>query len=153
MDFTSASPLLKLLSTFFPHHNHSTVNMRLLNTLTLTLQEFITEKPEYAILSHTWEDGEVTFHDLDKPYAKDMPGYQKILKCCEQAVKVGFQWTWIDTCCIDKSSSAELSEAINSMFTWYWEAETCYAYLVDVGPRHHDGTTSDFANSRWFRRG
>jgi hypothetical protein len=35
-------------------------------------------------------------------------------------------------CCIDKSSSAELSEAINSMFAWYRNAKVCYVYLEDV---------------------
>jgi hypothetical protein len=33
---------------------------------------------------------------------------------------------------IDKLSSAELSEAINSMFRWYQQAGICYAYLSDV---------------------
>jgi hypothetical protein len=103
-----------------------------------------------------WREEEVTFEDIDKPHAQTMAGYQKIIKCCQQATIDGFKWVWIDTCCIDKSSSAELSEAINSMYNWYWQAETCYAYLDDVdelvdperGPFH-----SDFVRSRWFRRG
>ncbi|KAI6138370.1 hypothetical protein BKA82DRAFT_58501, partial [Pisolithus tinctorius] len=48
------------------------------------------------------------------------------------AVKDGYEWLWIDTCCIDKRSSSELSEAINSMFRWYRDAQVCYAYLNDV---------------------
>ncbi len=44
----------------------------------------------------------------------------------------GVRYIWIDTCCIDKSSSAELSEAINSMYRWYEESVVCYAYLEDV---------------------
>lgn len=59
-------------------------------------------------------------------------GAQKVLRCCAQAVKDEIHWVWIDTCCINKSSSAELSEAINSMFKWYEEATVCYAYLYDV---------------------
>ena len=47
-------------------------------------------------------------------------------------MKDGLSHAWIDTCCIDKSSSAELSEAINSMYTWYEVAQVCYAYLEDV---------------------
>ncbi|KZM18765.1 uncharacterized protein EKO05_0006642 [Ascochyta rabiei] len=130
--------------------------MRLLNTRDKILTEFFEDCPEYAILSHMWGHGEVTFNDIDKPHAQTMAGYEKISKCCQQALSDGFMWVWIDTCCIDKSSSAELSEAINSMYNWYWQAEICYAYLQDVqhpinselGPFH-----SDFVKSRWFRRG
>jgi hypothetical protein len=51
------------------------------------------------------------------------------------------------SCCIDKTSSAELSEAINSMFRWYRAATICYAYLSDVDEL-------PFLNrSKWFTRG
>ena len=59
-------------------------------------------------------------------------GYRKILQCCERAEKDGYKWLWVDTCCIDKRSSAELSEAINSMYRWYENEKVCYAYLHDV---------------------
>ncbi|KAF9885268.1 hypothetical protein FE257_013066 [Aspergillus nanangensis] len=75
-------------------------------------------------------------------------GYDKIIKTCQQALEDGFAYVWIDTCCIDKSSSAELSEAINSMFRWYKQAEVCYAFLVDVLP-----SSSSISESRWFTRG
>jgi Heterokaryon incompatibility protein (HET) len=74
--------------------------------------------PQYAILSHTWgaDTEEVTFEDLMNDTGKDKPGYNKIRFCGAQARRDGLQYFWVDTCCIDKSSSAELSEAINSMF-------------------------------------
>src|SRR6266516_4821987 len=60
----------------------------------------------------------------------------------------------VSSCCIDKSSSAELSEAIYSMFRWYKKAEVCYAYLVDVlGDEIPEHEASEFAKSRWFTRG
>ena len=62
----------------------------------------------------------------------------------------GFHYIWIDTCCIDKASSAELSEAINSTYRWYHESGVCYAYLADVPPNAVD---NEFAKSRWFTRG
>jgi hypothetical protein len=77
-------------------------------------------------------------------------GYSKIRGCCKAAAADGFEYVWIDTCCIDKTSSSELSEAINSMYKWYQEAEVCYVYLADVFP---DISTSSFAKSRWFTRG
>ncbi|EAT84174.2 hypothetical protein SNOG_07898 [Parastagonospora nodorum SN15] len=121
--------------------------MRLLHTRTLELKSFFENIPPYAILSHCWEEEEVVFSDLaDLDAAKKKLGFPKIEKTCAQAVKDGFEWCWVDTCCIDKSSSAELSEAINSMFSWYRESAKCYAYLADVGG------PSEFANSKWFTR-
>ena len=58
-------------------------------------------------------------------------GWNKVLNACFKACRDGYQYLWIDTCCIDKSSSAELSEAINSMFRWYSSAAICYAYVGD----------------------
>lgn len=59
----------------------------------------------------------------------------------------GFAYVWVDTCCIDKKSSAELNEAINSMYKWYERAAICYVYLSDVSGKE------DIAKSSWFTRG
>jgi hypothetical protein len=88
--------------------------------------------PKYAILSHTWGEEEVTFRDLIDDAGKNKAGYEKIRFCAKQAANDGLQYFWVDTCCIDKSSSAELQEAINSMFRWYQKAAKCYVYLLDV---------------------
>ena len=114
-----------------------------------SLIEFIGEKiPRYAILSHTWAaDGEeVTFKDLMEGTGRSKAGYQKIRFCGEQAATDGLQYFWVDTCCIDKSSSAELSEAINSMFRWYRDASKCYVYLSDV-------SISSFSENAQFSQG
>lgn len=86
----------------------------------------------YAILSHTWEDEEVTLQDMEKGVAPTMKGNIKLRNSCQKAAKDGYEWIWIDTCCIDKTSSAELSEAINSMFNYYGNSAVCYAYLADT---------------------
>lgn len=100
--------------------------MRLLNTSTLKLEEFIGSNiPPYAILSHTWGNEEVSFQDMQGSGAMEKVGYEKISRCCEKAATGGFEYAWVDTCCIDKSSSSELSEAINSMYRWYRNAEVC----------------------------
>ncbi|THV01221.1 HET-domain-containing protein [Dendrothele bispora CBS 962.96] len=130
--------------------------MRLLNTTTLQLVEFFRDIPPYVILSHTWGPEEVSFQDLRDPVgkAKQMAGYYKIEKSCELARRYHFDYIWIDTCCIDKQSSAELSEAINSMYRYYRWSHVCYAFLADVtsdeDPR---ASSSTFRNSRWFTRG
>jgi hypothetical protein len=125
--------------------------MWLLNTTTLTLREFHSDPPPYAILSHTWvQEEEVLFHELGTPHCKRKEGYRKIKRCCAQAKADGLEYAWVDTCSIDKRSSSELSEAINSMFRWYSEAHVCYAYLSDVGS---DSASRPFEYSRWWTRG
>ena len=118
--------------------------------------------PPYAILSHTWgEDSEeVTFADIEKRQGKEKAGYKKIKFCGEQARKDRYEYFWVDTCCINKDSHVELSEAITSMFKWYKNAAKCYVYLSDVSARKRDinsNTQSDwklsFQTSRWFTRG
>lgn len=105
--------------------------MRLINCTTLQLGSF-DDPPPYAILSHTWEDGEVTLQDMgDVETASQMTGFAKIAMTCRLALSEGIGFAWIDTCCIDKTNNAELSEAINSMFAWYKGSSKCYVYLSD----------------------
>src|ERR1700753_1720317 len=110
--------------------------MRLLKTndnggLILT-EDLHGDIPQYAILSHTWGDGEVTFEDLESGAGVNKIGYRKLEFCRDQAAKDRLQYFWVDTCCIKKSSSTELSEALNSMFSWYRAATKCYVYMSDV---------------------
>lgn len=120
--------------------------------------------PKYAILSHTWltDDEEVSFEDLVKGNAqRKTAGFHKIQFCGEQAAKDGLEYLWVDTCCIDKSSSSELQESIITMFNWYRKASRCYVYLADVSvPEdvmisqvHSFPWESAFRRSRWFTRG
>jgi hypothetical protein len=117
------------------------------------LREFLGDIiPKYVILSHTWGEEEVTFQDIqDLKKAREKKGFQKLEQCCAKAEADGFQWVWMDTCCIDKSSSAELSEAINSMYQWYKNSQICYAYLEDVSLSTLGETRLE--KSRWFMRG
>lgn len=131
--------------------------MRLLNTKTHQLREFFeVDTPEYAILSHRWSGSEVSFKGFRKGrYDPKGAGYQKIIGACTFAQSRGQEWIWIDSCCIDKRSSAELSEAINLMWNWYKAAKQCYAYLVDVtcGVDRRVEMLEQFRNSDWFKRG
>ena len=180
--------------------------MRLLDTTTLQLREFIhSNLPAYAILSHTWGDEEISYQEwcmfgdewqdaagimhysltADFKQAarlrKEKAGYKKIEAFCNLSRQDGYKWAWVDTCCIDKSSSSELSEAINSMYLWYQKSSRCYVYMADVSkgnitlpvriddeltgglPRLHSVVgqpsnanllkQSEFSTSRWFKRG
>ena len=119
--------------------------------------------PPYAALSHRWETDEVTFQDILAGQGRSKKGYRKIDLCCKQAAQPQkwynrfthiqtdkLSYVWIDTCCLDKTNSAGLSEAINSMYRWYREAAVCYVYLADVKSK---STTDEFESSQWFRRG
>ncbi|KAL4071630.1 heterokaryon incompatibility protein-domain-containing protein [Scleroderma yunnanense] len=126
------------------------------------------EATAYAILSHRWIDQEVNYDEMvelgkmdaeERDEIRQRNGYRKILDSCEQAKKDGCEWLWVDTCCIDKRSSAELSEAINSMYRWYEKSRVCYAYLHDVPgstfPTEHDKRMYPDFNAwpEWFSRG
>ncbi|KAK4173371.1 hypothetical protein QBC36DRAFT_58227 [Triangularia setosa] len=157
--------------------------MRLLETYSLCLVSKQGAIPPYAILSHTWgtEADEVSFQDIhdlhsasqrdDHPVTKKA-GFSKICDAARIARLSDINYIWIDTCCIDKTSSAELSEAINSMYRWYQNATICYAFLNDVDdgndydseldPDANDeqqisanirNTLRSVRHSRWFTRG
>lgn len=122
--------------------------MRLLHTTELRVQYFPSNDiPVYAIFSHTWGAEEVTLQDMENRTFIGKSGFHKVQYCCKLAAKDGYTWIWVDTCTIDKASSAELTEAINSMFSWYGDSAMCYAYLEDVE------VVQDLAKSKWFTRG
>ena len=125
--------------------------MRLLHTRELRFEEFFDDIiPMYSTLSHRWTD-EVSYHEflylsrsewqggtvlapmmVIDDARKDSAGFRKIMDFRNLASLKGYLWIWADTVCIDKSSSAELSEAINSMYEWYKDAAICIVYLSDV---------------------
>lgn len=129
--------------------------IRLLHTKTLELHTFNNDRdrPPYAILSHRWRDGhEVLFRAVQSGADKHLEGWSKIESCCRQAIDDRLEYVWIDTCCIDKDSLSELSEAINSMFGWYRSADRCYVYLFDVDLCQQTHWKSQFRSSEWFER-
>ena len=141
--------------------------MRLLNVHTLGLEEFFDQQiPPYAILSHRWSFDEFTYKDMKKGRMKDGLGYKKITECAAFVKGRGryesfahgnraIDWVWIDTCCIEKRSSAELTEAINSMWQRYKQAVYCVVYLGDVPSLKYgyDNAVNEFKSSAWFTRG
>ncbi|KAH8667022.1 heterokaryon incompatibility protein-domain-containing protein [Xylariales sp. PMI_506] len=143
--------------------------MRLINVSTQEFHEVFDPKSKsYAILSHAWHEGQEVSHQdwlewlARKPGWRDIrarSGFEKISKACEMAREYGLDYVWVDTNCIDKTSSAELSEAINSMYSWYKSSKVCFAYLSDVNiegqlrQQDSEARKNEFKRSRWFTRG
>ncbi|KAK6430513.1 hypothetical protein LTR95_013332 [Oleoguttula sp. CCFEE 5521] len=142
--------------------------MRVLHSTSLDFEKItvgLKDNPPYAILSHRWgeNDAEVTFQELPQQVGMTLeqqkPGFHKIKRFAEMAADAGINYIWVDTCCIDKTSSAELTQSINSMFFWYRQAKFCYAYLADVygmeevKPSHFPADLVSFQTSDWFNRG
>ena len=110
--------------------------------------------PRYAILSHTWNVDEVLFDDVRLGLYSKKRGFRKIEFAMAKARTHKLRYLWVDTCCINKSSSAELSEAINSMYNWYKLSAMCFAYLEDVTvDKDAPNFAQQFRSSRWFTRG
>ncbi|KAI0738151.1 heterokaryon incompatibility protein-domain-containing protein [Daedaleopsis nitida] len=146
--------------------------MRLLDTHNFTIHFF--DSPEavpggYAILSHVWGEGEQSYQDVQDIHARCAVSGEapcdllsvKIRRFCELAEDHGYRWGWVDTCCIDKSSSEELSEAINAMSRYYSQCLVCYAHLANshdlsVSDLDHPNpkiADSDFLHDPWYERG
>ncbi|KIK26920.1 hypothetical protein PISMIDRAFT_94219, partial [Pisolithus microcarpus 441] len=114
------------------------------------INNLIEEYFGYATLSHRWGSGEPLLRDVEGKSIDDLgntDGEAKLQVFCALALQRNFQWAWSDTCCIDKESSAELQEAIGSMFSWYHWSSLTIVHLPDVSE------AGSLAGSVWFTRG
>ncbi|KFY07757.1 hypothetical protein V492_06857 [Pseudogymnoascus sp. VKM F-4246] len=134
--------------------------MRLLNATTYEFREFQHRptRPKYAILSHRWFPQEITFATIEPVELQDenriTPQLSKIRNTCLRAREDKLEWVWIDSCCINKESSEEVTRSINAMFKWYQEAAVCYTYLSDVTVgKTRVFKRADSEDSEWFERG
>ncbi|KAG0701553.1 heterokaryon incompatibility protein-domain-containing protein [Suillus ampliporus] len=104
---------------------------------------------KYATLSHRWGEGESaygTFEEMKEAKLKT-PGFKKLKTFCEKVKEYDVEFAWSDTCCIDKSSSAELDESIRSMFKWYRNSDVCIVHLAQ------SETVKDILDDEWTERG
>jgi len=126
--------------------------MRLLHVRDFTFKQFVKQPPTYAILSHRWSEHEPSLKDIKHRNGKPSTAYNKVYGFANyiSAHLPQLEWIWVDSCCIDQKSAAELSEGVNRMFEWYRNATVCIAYLPDV---KHASDSVAFRRSVWFRRG
>ncbi|KAI9164158.1 Vegetative incompatibility protein [Paramyrothecium foliicola] len=130
--------------------------MRLINIESLVVIEFRCDStiPPYVVVSHAWQNDEIFFGDLmDRDAASKKAGFEKLQNACQIVRGLGMQWLWVDSICIDRSSSAELSEALNSMFQLYAKANVCLVYLHDLAPSSDmSNRAAGLRNCIWIRR-
>ncbi|KIJ19671.1 hypothetical protein PAXINDRAFT_166749 [Paxillus involutus ATCC 200175] len=120
----------------------------------LIYRRLIEERLKFAILSHRWGKLEPSFQEITALSTSNArgqlpsgPGFYKLRMFCDTAGKYRCAFAWSDTCCINKDSSAELEEAIRSMFRWYRNAHVCIAHLAQ------SQSLQDLRNEQWFTRG
>ncbi|KAF9483140.1 hypothetical protein BDN70DRAFT_800286, partial [Pholiota conissans] len=120
------------------------------------ITDLLAKHTGYAILSHTWlqDSSEVTYQDamdpvrLEEIKSGNREGYKKLERFCEIAQReYNLTLAWMDTICIDKSSSSELDESIRSMFNWYTFSAVCIVTL------NQSIILADMETDRWFTRG
>lgn len=143
------------------HFEGSDVYMHLVGILTTKslvekrdfIEEVIRTYFQYAMLSHKWElPNEALFPDLSNGVFFHNPPpvrFSKLRNFCQVVQCRGLAWAWCDTCCINKDSTAELDEAIRSMFRWYRDSALTIVYLSDVVGFAYQ----DLVKSKWFKRG
>ncbi|KAI5989855.1 hypothetical protein EDC04DRAFT_2525998, partial [Pisolithus marmoratus] len=105
---------------------------------------------QFVTFSHRWGANEPLLRDVEGLSIYGMSksvGFGKLQAFCLRACEHDYLWAWSDTCCIDKDSSAELQEAIGSMFAWYRRSALTIVHLSDVS------NSGSFGGSEWFRRG
>ena len=117
---------------------------------TARIREVVSTYFQYATLSHRWGTFEPLLRDIKEKIIYDLDpndGLLKLQSFCLATLRHGHIWAWSDTCCIDKESSAELQEAIGSMYSWYQQSVLTMVHLADVSD------TSPLTSSEWFKRG
>ncbi|KAG1740865.1 uncharacterized protein EDB91DRAFT_342521 [Suillus paluster] len=119
--------------------------------------EHITEEVvkffQCVMLSHRWEGTEPLLHDIKDKDVYELQAAGNIVKLqsfCEIALKAGYHWAWVDSCCIDQTNNVELQTSIDSMFSWYHHSALTAVYLSDVPP---SSTSGALAKSAWNTRG
>jgi len=114
------------------------------------IREVVSTYFRYVTLSHRWGRLEPLLRDIDGKLIYDLhptDGISKLQSFCLACCRHGYSWAWSDTCCIDKESSAELQEAIGSMFSWYRLSALTLVHLADVSEM------GELTSSEWFKRG
>ncbi|KAI6037825.1 hypothetical protein EDC04DRAFT_2604489 [Pisolithus marmoratus] len=117
------------------------------------IQQVVEEFFGYVMFSHVWQGEEPSFQDVKSKSVwnlPDTPLNNKLRDFCREASKLGHNWAWSDTCCIDRSTSAILNQSLTSMYKWYAGSAVTLVYLAGVA---HPSNLGDLTRSLWMTRG
>ena len=115
---------------------------------TANIHRFIRRRLRYAVLSDQWGEPEPPYGAVPGPAnTEQRPGYYDVAMFCDIARGHDMEYAWVDSCCIDKASDAELNRSIRSMYGWYANSSICIAHLADAT------SVDDLDQDSWFRRG
>ncbi|KIO10640.1 hypothetical protein M404DRAFT_128934, partial [Pisolithus tinctorius Marx 270] len=109
----------------------------------------------YVMFSHVWQGNEPSFQDINDVESKsvwnlpDTPLNEKLRNFCKEVRRLGHNWAWSDTCCIDKSTSSTLNQSLTSMYKWYANSVATLVFLAGVA---HPSKSGDLARSIWMTR-
>ncbi|KAI6045486.1 hypothetical protein EDC04DRAFT_2598785 [Pisolithus marmoratus] len=107
----------------------------------------------YVMFSHAWQGNEPLFQDVNAVESvwnlPDTPLNQKLRSFCEETRRLGHNWAWSDTCCIDKSTSSILNQSLTSMYKWYADSAATLVFLAGIV---HPTKPGDLTRSLWMTR-
>ncbi|KAI6015000.1 hypothetical protein F5J12DRAFT_911546 [Pisolithus orientalis] len=107
----------------------------------------------YVVFSHVWEGTEPSFQDVNAVKSvwnlPDTPQNEKLRNFCKETQRLGYNWAWSDTCCIDKSTSSILNQSLTSMYKWYADSAATLVFLAGVA---HPSKPGDLTHSLWMTR-
>lgn len=126
----------------------------LINTSTFRLREFTRSTPPYATFSHVTDEDKALFEVFTQTERDSCKDSIKIIeRACDQARNGGFEWLWSHAACVDRRSSAALSEAINSLARIYRDCQSSLIYLEDLDckPAGYQTIGESLAGCRWTK--
>ncbi|KAI6047019.1 hypothetical protein EDC04DRAFT_954766 [Pisolithus marmoratus] len=107
----------------------------------------------YVMFSHVWQGKEPSFQDVNVVKSiwnlPDTSPNEKLRNFCKEARRLGHNWAWSDTCCIDKTTSSILNQSLTSMYKWYADSVATIVFLAGVA---HPSQLGDLTRSLWMTR-
>ncbi|KAI6041650.1 hypothetical protein EDC04DRAFT_3089035 [Pisolithus marmoratus] len=107
----------------------------------------------YVMFSHAWQGNEPLYQDVKEAKSvwdlSDTPLNEKLRNFCKESHRLGHNWAWSDTCCIDKTTSSILNQSLTSMYKWYADSAATIVFLAGVA---HPSKLGDLSRSFWMTR-
>ncbi|KAI5998905.1 hypothetical protein F5J12DRAFT_784758 [Pisolithus orientalis] len=107
----------------------------------------------YIMFSHAWQGEEPSFQDVNMVKSvwnlPETPLNRKLRSFCNETRRLGHNWAWSDTCCIDKTNPSVVHQSLTSMYKWYADSAATLVFLAGVA---HPSKPGDLTRSLWMTR-